>query len=36
MGDYSIEDTNLENDKLCVAVEDGEPWHCGGIESSKE
>ena len=40
MGDHTIDnhyqDTNVTNDKLCEAVEEGELWHCGGIESSTE
>jgi len=35
MGDQTIENTNLANDKLCEAVEEGEPWHCGGKKVAK-
>jgi len=36
MADHTIEDANLAKDKLCEAVEEGELWHCGEIESSEE
>jgi len=36
MGDHTIENINLANDKVCIAVEEGELPHCDGIESSEE
>ena len=39
MGDHTIDnhyqDTNVTNDKLCEAVEEGELRLCGRIESSE-
>ena len=35
MGDHTIEDANLVNDKLCEAVEENELRHRGGIESRR-
>ena len=36
MGDHTIQDANLANDKLCEAVEEGELQHDGGNVNSEE